>query len=850
MTQLNEQLIEKGFSSNFTPEDTEGKFKEYKDENLGKLSYIYKETTSDKGTFKQFTYIIWSIMSEHETLLEFPDGLSKKDKAEFDKLSKKEKAKYKALIEEKHLLASMEAKKIYNEAKEPKFVPEYLKNKGLDFLKDYKVDPENGDTIIIPIFAKNGEIQTIQKIFIDGTKQFLEGGKVQGSFGVIHGEGDTLYICEGFATAISIHLATKQTVTFVLSSNNFEKTVPNIMVRIPKEFNVICADDDRHLEENKGLKEATRVALKQGISIKTPVFQKYDGKNTTDFDDLRRLEGIETVLQQVSLSDKEKLNLGITPGVTCLGHKAGYYFLSSTKNQTVQSFSSLEKSNLFKLMPLEFWLQRYGVMNANGVLSIDYDEIASNLMDQCHNIGVYYGSNIRGIGCYDDLGRKVIHLGDRLLVDNVLTPLRGIKTKYTYTMTEKINDISREELSDADVQEFVKYLELSTLKSPISKYLICGWLVSSILAGMLEWRPHIYITGKRGSGKTQLTELVYKILSQGFHAVYTHGIQTTAVAVRQKINSNAIPVIFDEVEGDSKKTQANAVSYISLCRIASSNSEASTILGSASQSVFEFKVSFCAWIAGIMPQLQQDSDKSRFAMVETFKDPNDLNLAENWASLNRYWQSIDEEWSRKFVARVIRNSDLIIKNINATRRHLLHVHNKDARFADQFGTLMGASFAFKHLREVTPQELDSVASQLLENQSVIEDTSNGEQELECLKHILAAKIKDSSGMETRIQRELMRSSISDDIFTVMGEFGVIPCENENQKGVFIRDTGDIRFHLRTLPNFEIAYLKALARIEGAKKMKLTFQGNRCHGVFIPMDKIFTDMNEMDEEVPF
>src|SRR5690606_535349 len=172
--------------------------------------------------------------------------------------------------------------------------------------------------------------------------------------------------------------------------------------------------------------------------------------------------------------------------------------------------------NLFKLMPVDFWKQRYGTVGQNGVVSVDYDEIASNIMDQCHNVGVYYGSNIRGIGCYYDMGRKVLHLGDRLIVDGVPTPLRGIKTKYTYTMAEKLSDIHHDQLTDAEMQEFFKYLELSTLKTEISRHFVAGWMVSSILAGMLEWRPHIYITGKRGSGKTQLTEIVHKILSKGF----------------------------------------------------------------------------------------------------------------------------------------------------------------------------------------------------------------------------------------------------------------------------------------------------------------------------------------------
>jgi len=241
-----------------------------------------------------------------------------------------------------------------------------------------------------------------------------------------------------------------------------------------------------------------------------------------------------------------------------------------------------------------------------------------------------------------------------------------------------------------------------------------------------------------------------------------------------------------------------------------------------------------------MPQLQQDSDKSRFAMVEAVKGVHDENLAENWALLNKYWQSIDEEWSRRFVARVIQNSELILHNIKTTRNYLNKIKNRDARFSDQFGTLMAASLFFKHKMEITKEEVEKIDQMLFSSTALIEEISAPDQELVCLKHILAAKIKDSSGLETRVQRELMRESISDDILTIMGEFGVIPCQEGQERGVFIRDTGDIRFHMRSLPNFEISFLKALARIEGAKKTHYTFQNNRYAGVFIPMSQIFTN----------
>jgi hypothetical protein len=312
-----------------------------------------------------------------------------------------------------------------------------------------------------------------------------------------------------------------------------------------------------------------------------------------------------------------------------------------------------------------------------------------------------------------------------------------------------------------------------------------------------------------------------------------------------------VPVIFDEVEGDSKKTQANASSYIALCRIASSNSEATTILGSSSQNAIEFKVSFCAWIAGIMPQLQQDSDKSRFALIETSKDIHSKEiLARNWTELASYWRTIDETWARRFVSRIIGNAETIVANINRARAYLNKERGLDGRQADQYGSLLAASLAFKHLNPISQAELESFYSILTDGTDhSVEASSTNDQDIDCLKHILSAKIRLGDGTETRIQRELIKPELSEEVKTAIGEFGVVPMFVDDKSGIHIRETGEVKRHLSSLPNYEIGFLKALSRIDGAKPYRVRFQKSYFRGVWVPLDNVLSAPDDY-EDVPF
>lgn len=835
---LKEQLIERGFESNFTPEITDdGRFKEHRDENLGKTSYLYFESPHPKGTVKKFVFTVWKLaLPSYECLKETPEKLTKKELSALDSHEKADKARWEEIFEARRVRVSIEAKKLYASLQDPKITPGYLEDRGITkFMQGFRIDPKEVETLYIPIYTKLGEIESLQIIYSSGQKEFMVGGRTAGCYGILHGVGDILYICEGFATAVAIFLATGQSVAFALSAQNLSKAIPNILRDANKDYVVIAADDDLHLPDNPGFSKAFHASKRYGLVLKKPTFKAPNGKETTDFDDLRRIEGIEEVRAQLVLTDKEKMDATIAPSVTALGHREGVYYFTSTENPSIHEFTSIPKETLFNLMALPFWEQRYGEVNMMGNLTVNWDKVASDLKAECHQKGFYTGKNVRGIGVYLDAGRKIIHLGDRLVVDGNLTVLRGIKSKYTYLYKESLPDLSNNPLTDDEVKEFIDMLRLTNLKDQNYSHYICGWMVCSILSGMLEWRPHVYITGERGSGKTQITEIVHRILSLGFKAFYPQGAQSTGVGIRQKLKSDSIPVLMDEVEGDSKKNQMKAEDFMATFRIASSNSEAMTVIGSSDQNAKEFRVGFCGWIAGITPQAKLEQDKSRFTKIHTLNnkkiDPR-IRL-ENWNRVKKYWASIDEEWAKRFVARVINNSEIVFKNIKIMQDALLEIGSVENRFADQHGSLLGASALFFHTNALDRTEVETRKNIIMfetNSSSELEDSNSA---MNCLNHILEGKIKNEAGDLVTVWREITKREITDGMRTQLGEYGVLPHEHKGVPGIHIRKTADIARHMRDNPMYEGDFLDILMRLPNAEATRISFLHKRSRGLFIP-----------------
>ena len=156
----------------------------------------------------------------------------------------------------------------------------------------------------------------------------------------------------------------------------------------------------------------------------------------------------------------------------------------------------------------------------------------------------------------------------------------------------------------------------------VSAHFLLGWLVLAPVCGALNWRPHIWITGGAGTGKTTVLKTFMRPLMGGVLQSATGG--TTEAGLRGTLKSDAIPVVFDEFEQNEAKDKQIVQNVLALARIASS--EGGKIYKGTpggGTNAFEIRSMFC--VSSINVSLIQKADIDRFCVLALRKGHFDEN---------------------------------------------------------------------------------------------------------------------------------------------------------------------------------------------------------------------------------
>lgn len=114
-----------------------------------------------------------------------------------------------------------------------------------------------GSRLCIPYYDVDGRLWTLQFIDGNGEKRFLSGGKKQGCFhaiGFSNKKQDTVVLCEGWATGMSIHKETGLSVLVCADTGNMPVVAKELACETGTKF-IIAADND---ENGAGYKAAKK----------------------------------------------------------------------------------------------------------------------------------------------------------------------------------------------------------------------------------------------------------------------------------------------------------------------------------------------------------------------------------------------------------------------------------------------------------------------------------------------------------------------------------------------------------------------------------------------------------------
>ncbi len=182
-----------------------------------------------------------------------------------------------------------------------------------EYLKRKQIEPHGGRFLpggkfCIPLQDAERRTYGLQVIYDQKKngrdKNFWPAGLAKkGHFFLIGGIPDRLLlIAEGFATAASLHQATKLPVAVAFDAGNLLPVAKNLRAKYKRAKILICADDDYLTEGNPGVTHARNAAMAVEGEVVFPVFtdeRQTDTKGPTDFNDLHLLEGLHLVTKQV-----------------------------------------------------------------------------------------------------------------------------------------------------------------------------------------------------------------------------------------------------------------------------------------------------------------------------------------------------------------------------------------------------------------------------------------------------------------------------------------------------------------------------------------------------------------------
>jgi putative DNA primase/helicase len=566
------------------------------------------------------------------------------------------------------------------------------------------------NVLLIPMKNQKGKITSLQGIFdqlpkgYESNKTYLRDATKRGSFHLIGKTSvGTLAICEGYATGATIFEATGWAVAICFDRSNLETVARELRPALPGVQIVICADNDQFTDGNPGVRDATAAGAAIHTRVVVPQFQNLKGK-PTDFNDLASLEGVEEVKRQ----------LGIVPGEAANDNQPSHYFqplgydretffvFQFEKKQLVElTPASMTELGFINLAPLQFWSMEFPTDKG----AFDRRAAADWLMRECIKRGIYDPSRIRGRGAWMDDGRVVYHFGGRLWVDGVMSDVTTIKSRYVYELARSLNEPASVSLSDDDGRRLVEIAKQFRWTKPASAALLCGWVALAPICGALRWRPHIWITGGAGCGKTTvLNDFVHRLM--GGMDIFAQGNSTEA-GIRQRLKCDALPVLFDESEQNNDREASRVQNVLSLIRQASSESAATTLKGTAGGEAMQFIVRSMFCLSSIQVGMKHQADFERLAVLALRPKHEDSNAADGWKHLSEqlYWISRDETLPARLFRRSLDLLPITQQNVRIFSEAAARKFGSQ-RDGDQYGTLLAGCWSLMSSREATPEQAE------------------------------------------------------------------------------------------------------------------------------------------------
>lgn len=415
------------------------------------------------------------------------------------------------------------------------------------------------------------------------------------------------------------------------------------------------------------------------------------------------------------------LGLPPFPPIRPVGKNKGHLYFMDTNDEFVDlSASKLgqqgEIDNLFG--PAIGWLWSfYGKTSSNGELRIKYEDVRRDLIGACGRLVSRQGlfdpmRKVRGRGAWKtDAGVLILHLGSELWVGGQKHEL-GEFGGHVYARDVDLvppadeDEPFSDELADLFYEAGLLGEDDDRAKAPgrwllksfrtwkwmrpdLDPYFVLGYIVCVMMGAALKWRPAIYPTGDKATGKSSLLDLVKKTLGDRLMDL----ADATGPGIYQSLGLAAIGVWCDEFEQEGEQAaDTRAAAVMRLARYASDGKN--VVRGGQDGVPTNYQARGTFGFTGINPPPMKPAELSRMAMpmLGPFPKPK---KGEEAAKAPELSEALGEELGRHLLRRVVDRWHEWDDVLTAWRGVLMS-HGHDSRAADTFGTLLAAAHMALH----------------------------------------------------------------------------------------------------------------------------------------------------------
>ena len=465
---------------------------------------------------------------------------------------------------------------------------------------------------------------------------------------------------------------------------------------------IIWPDND-----DEGLKAALKISMELNKYIIIPIPsekpKKWDIADAKE-EGLNIIEFIKERINQKKKNDELAKEEDPTSNkylpIIPLGTQNNFHFFLKKNTRTIIKikFGSWNRSKCIELASINTWTN-LGFTNKQEKIVVD--DIQDFLTRKNEKIGYFDQERIKGVGAWNLKGDIFLNTGK-----NIYSPAKSTSItesdiltnhKFLFISGKKFSKIDEFMATNNEIQKIQSLCQSQKFVSAFSPVALMGWSLLAPFGGALHWRPIIWVTGKKGTGKSWIFENIISPLLGKF--VHESSGKGTEAGIRESVDSCAMPCLLDEVDAQpNTHDHDKIIKIMSLARNACNDTSAKIQMSSGNnegKKVY-FVHSMFAFASVTIP-LSESAFLSRILKLELSPKFDPLQKGDNYISIDDELGARVRRRTWEFLPKIL----ILIKEIKKLAKN----YEITMREADVISPLISAYWYSLHDRPPEEEEI-------------------------------------------------------------------------------------------------------------------------------------------------